>query len=62
MKTVNNLLEPISKSNMQALVKTVTETVATKNQLTSHKPVFGVADLWNIQRSAKSRRVRSYLL
>jgi hypothetical protein len=58
MKTQNtNLLNALSKSSLQDLVKTVTETVAV-NVETVPVRTFSAADLWRIQNSRRVRTIR----
>ncbi len=59
MKTQNtNFLVQLSKTELVNLTQEVKETVATENLVTTK--TFSSADLWNIQRTRKSRVTRRH--
>lgn len=59
MKTQNtNLLIQLNKTELTNLTQEVKETVATENLVITK--TFSSADLWNIQRTRRSRVVRRH--
>ncbi len=62
MKTQNNtFFQTLGTTQLNNLVKEVKETVATNIPTVNHKTAFGVADLWNLERSRRTRIVRRHL-
>jgi protein-arginine kinase len=62
MKTQNNsFFQNLGKEQLDNLVKEVKETVATGIPNMQQKTAFGVVDLWNLERSRKTRMVRRHL-
>ena len=62
MKTQNtNFFQALGKEQLNNLVKEVKETVATNVAHVNQKTAFGVVDLWNLERSRRSRMVRRHL-
>ena len=62
MKTQNtNFFQALSTEQLNNLVKEVKETVAHNVPQVSQKTAFGVVDLWNLERSRRSRMVRRHL-
>jgi protein-arginine kinase len=62
MKTQNNtFFQTLGKAQLDNLVKEVKETVATGIPHVNQKTAFGVVDLWNLERSRRSRMVRRHL-
>jgi hypothetical protein len=60
MKTQNtNALVQLSKTELVTLTQVVKETVATENHVILK--TFSSADLWNIQRTRRSRVTRRHL-
>ena len=60
MKTQNNFLQALGKAQMQNLVQEVKETVAVNAPLIRQKNAFGVVDLWNLERTRRSRTARRH--
>lgn len=59
MKTQNtNLLIQLNKTELTNLTQEVKETVATENLVIAK--TFSSADLWNIQRTRRSRVIRRH--
>lgn len=59
MKTQNtNLLIQLNKTELTNLTQEVKETVATENLVITK--TFSSADLWNIQRTRRSRVIRRH--
>ncbi len=62
MKTNNNKqLVQVEKEELQELCKQVNETVASEAEIKNIRQQFGIADLWNIQRSTRYRIQRRIL-
>lgn len=62
MKTQNKFFfQALGENQLNNLVKEVKETVATNVALVNQKPAFGVVDLWNMERSRRTRIVRRHL-
>ena len=62
MKTQNNtFFQTLGKAQLDNLVKEVKETVAIGIPQVNQKTAFGVVDLWNLERSRRSRMVRRHL-
>lgn len=62
MKTQNNtFFQNLGKAQLDNLVNEVKETVATGIPNIQQKTAFGVVDLWNLERSRKTRMVRRHL-
>lgn len=62
MKTQNNFFfQALGENQLNNLVKEVKETVATNVAQVNQKTAFGVVDLWNMERSRKTRIVRRHL-
>ncbi|MBI2283915.1 MAG: hypothetical protein HYU71_09420 [Bacteroidetes bacterium] len=62
MKTQNNFFfQALGENQLNNLVKEVKETVATNVAQVNQKPAFGVVDLWNMERSRRTRIVRRHL-
>jgi hypothetical protein len=62
MKTNNNKqLVQVEKEELQELCKQVNETVASEAEIKNIRQQFGIADLWNIQRSTRYRVQRRIL-
>lgn len=62
MKTQNNtFFQKLGKEQLDSLVKEVKETVATGIPNMQQKTAFGVVDLWNLERSRKTRMIRRHL-
>ena len=62
MKTQNtNFFQALSTEQLNNLVKEVKETVAHNVPQVNQKTAFGVVDLWNLERSRRSRMVRRHL-
>jgi len=63
MKTQNNqLLNNLEKVNSTDSLQETRETVANNYNTPSHKHSLSSADLWNIQRMARSRSTRRFLV
>jgi protein-arginine kinase len=61
MKTQNtNFFQALGKEQLENLVKEVKETVATNVPHVNQKTAFGVVDLWNLERSRRTRMVRRH--
>jgi hypothetical protein len=61
MKTQNtNFFQALGKTQLENLVKEVKETVATNVIHLNQKTAFGVVDLWNLERSRRSRIARRH--
>lgn len=59
MKTQNNFFfQALGENQLNNLVK---ETVATNVAQVNQKTAFGVVDLWNMERSRRTRIVRRHL-
>jgi hypothetical protein len=58
-KSVNSLVNELSKSEMENLTNVTHETIAFE-LAPSNNIIFTAADLWNIQRNLKSRNQRRY--
>lgn len=62
MKTQNNFFfQALGENQLNNLVKEVKETVATNVAQVNSKSSFGMVDLWNLERSRKTRIVRRHL-
>ncbi len=62
MKTQNtNFFQALDQEQLNNLVKEVKETVATNVPQVNQKTAFSVVDLWNLERSRRSRMVRRHL-
>ena len=62
MKTQNtNFFQALGTEQLNNLVKEVKETVAHNVPQVNQKTAFGVVDLWNLDRSRRSRMVRRHL-
>ncbi|MDE3252247.1 MAG: hypothetical protein KGO92_05525 [Bacteroidota bacterium] len=62
MKTQNNtFFQNLGKAQLENLVNEVKETVATGIPSIQQKTAFGVVDLWNLERSRKTRMIRRHL-
>ncbi|MCA6449608.1 MAG: hypothetical protein IM584_14635 [Chitinophagaceae bacterium] len=62
MKTQNNFFfQALGENQLNNLVKEVKETVATNVAQVNQKTAFGVVDLWNMERSRRTRIVRRHL-
>lgn len=62
MKTQNNFFfQSLGENQLNNLVKEVKETVATNVAQVNQKTAFGVVDLWNMERSRRTRIVRRHL-
>lgn len=57
----NQVLVRIEKEELQQLCREVKESIATEDEFKNSKQVFGLADLWNIQRSTRYRIQRRTL-
>lgn len=63
MKTQNtNLLESVSVEVLNQLTSEVKETVASDLMHPVKKTAFGPADLWNLERSRRTRIIRRHLI
>ncbi len=63
MKTQNTIfLQNLERGQLNSLVNEVKETLATGIPVINQKTAFGVVDLWNLERTRKSRIVRRPLL
>lgn len=63
MKTQNNqLLNNLEKVNSNDSLHETRETVANNHNTPTHKHSLSSADLWNIQRMARSRSTRRFLV
>lgn len=61
MKTQNtNFFQSLGKVQLDNLVKEVKETVAVNVAQVNQKNAFGVVDLWNLERSRKTRVARRH--
>lgn len=61
MKTQNtHFLQTLGEAQLQNLVKEVKETVAVNVPQVNQKNAFGVVDLWNLERSRKTRVARRH--
>ena len=62
MKTQNTtFFQTLGTTQLNNLVKEVKETVATGMPVINRKTTFGAVDLWNLERTRKSRVVRRHL-
>lgn len=62
MKTQNNnFYQTLGQTQLNNLVREVKETIATNSPIIINKTAFGVVDLWNLERSRRSRIVRRHL-
>jgi hypothetical protein len=62
MKTQNNnFYETLGQTQLNNLVREVKETIATDSPIIINKTAFGVVDLWNLERTRRSRIVRRHL-
>ncbi|MES2006242.1 MAG: hypothetical protein V4450_17115 [Bacteroidota bacterium] len=62
MKTQNtNFFQTLGQTQLNNLVKEVKETVANNIPQVNHKTAFGVVDLWNLERTRRTRVVRRHL-
>jgi hypothetical protein len=62
MKTQNNFFfQSLGENQLNNLVKEVKETVATNVAQVNPKSNFGMVDLWNLERSRRTRIVRRHL-
>ena len=63
MKTQNtSFFQTLGKTRLENLVKEVKETVATGAPVVNQKAAFGLVDLWNLERTRRSRIVRRHLV
>ncbi len=62
MKMQSPLFAKLETSEVENLVKEVKETVATDQLTTNKKPIMTTADFWNIQRLARPRVTRRFLV
>ena len=61
MKTQNtNFFQALGKNQLENLVTEVKETVAVNVAQVNQKNAFGVVDLWNLERSRKTRTARRH--
>ncbi|NCI48548.1 hypothetical protein GWC95_01345 [Sediminibacterium roseum] len=61
MKTQNtNFFKALGQAQLDNLVKEVKETVAVNVAQVNQKNAFGVVDLWNLERSRKTRIARRH--
>lgn len=60
MKTQHNLFQPLAQHQLNNLVQEVKETVAVHVPHVQQKNAFGVVDLWNLERSRKTRIARRH--
>ena len=62
MKTqITNFYQTLEQTQLENLVAQVNETVATGIPVLNNKQAFGVVDLWNLERTRRSRLVRRHL-
>lgn len=62
MKTENRtFFQSLGKAQLENLVKEVKETIAVEAPTANRKTLFCAADLWNMERSRRSRQVRRHL-
>lgn len=62
MKTENRtFFQTLGKTQIENLVKEVKETIATDAPALNQKTAFGVVDLWNLERTRRTRMVRRHL-
>lgn len=62
MKTQNNFFfQTLGENQLNNLVKEVKETVATHVAQVNPKSSFGMVDLWNLERSRRTRIIRRHL-
>jgi len=62
MKTENRtFFQALGKAQLENLVKEVKETIAVDAPSANHKTIFCAADLWNMERSRRTRIVRRHL-
>jgi hypothetical protein len=63
MKTQNEqLLNTLSKATISELTQQVNETLVPNSNQDNHKQILSSADLWNIQRMARPRSTRRFLV
>jgi hypothetical protein len=63
MKTQNEqLLNTLSKTTISTLTQQVNETLVPNSNQENHKQILSSADLWNIQRMARPRNTRRFLV
>ena len=61
MKTQNNtFFQTLGKTQLENLVKEVKETVAVNVAQVNQKNAFGVVDLWNLERTRRTRTARRH--
>ena len=61
MKTQNtNFFQALGKNQLENLVTEVKETVAVNVAQVNQKNAFGLVDLWNLERSRKTRTARRH--
>jgi hypothetical protein len=61
MKTQNtNFFQALGKTHLENLVKEVRETVAVNVAQVNQKNAFGVVDLWNLERTRRTRTARRH--
>ena len=62
MKTENRtFFQTLGKTQLENLVKEVKETIAVDAPSVNYKTTFCAADLWNLERSRRTRIVRRHL-
>ncbi len=63
MKTQNEqLLNTLSKATISEITQQVNETLAPNSNQANHQQILSSADLWNIQRMARPRNTRRFLV
>ena len=61
MKTQNtNFFQALGQTQLENLVKEVKETVAVNVAQVNPKNAFGVVDLWNLERTRRTRAARRH--
>ena len=60
-RTTNSLLNQLSNTEMESLTNVVRETIATGSTQSKPNRSFTTADLWSIQRQARSRTTRRFI-
>ena len=61
MKTQNtNFFQALGQTQLENLVKEVKETVAVNVAQVNQKNAFGVVDLWNLERTRRTRIARRH--
>lgn len=62
MKTQNHIFfQALGAAELRNLAQEVKETVAVNAPALQHKTAFGVVDLWNLERSRRTRIARRHL-